>query len=54
MVQRKELQIKVGLSPTGISQIEVYADTREDRDRALRTILKVSPEIAALEKAAKE
>lgn len=47
----RPLEIKVGLSPAGVNQIEVFADTQQDRDEALRIILKVSPEIRALETA---
>lgn len=49
----KKPEIKVGVSSDGIEQIEVFADTRTDRDDALRTILKVSPQLAELESALK-
>jgi hypothetical protein len=45
----REPQIRVGLSSNGVRQIEVYADTRESRDEALRAILRASSEIEALD-----
>jgi hypothetical protein len=45
----QEPAIRVGLTRDGLERIEIFADTRQDRDRAIRAVLSVSEELEELE-----
>jgi len=45
--------VVVEVSERGFEQVRVYADSGEQRDRALALLLRVSPQLRALERALK-
>ena len=45
--------VVVEVSERGFEQVRVYADSSEQRDRALALLLRVSPQLRALERALK-
>jgi len=52
--QDKEPAIRVGLTRDGLERIEIFADTRQDRDRCIRAVLNASDEIERLGRAVRE
>lgn len=48
MAAIKEPAIRVGLTRDGLERIEIFADTRQDRDLAIRAVLNASTEIEEL------
>lgn len=43
--------IQINVNANGVTDIKVYADTPGEREEGLQTLLRVSPEIQALEEA---
>ncbi len=52
--QQKEPAIRVGLTRDGLERIEIFADTRQDRDCCIRAVLGASEELEQLQRAARE
>jgi hypothetical protein len=50
-VQPKDPEIKVTLNHDGLERLEIFADTRADRDRAIRAVLSASDIIEQLKRA---
>lgn len=50
----KDPEIKFGLTRDGVERIEIFADTRQDRDRCIRAVLNASEEFERLQKAVRE
>lgn len=50
--QPSDIVFEVGES--GVNQIRVYADTPSQREKALKLLVRVSPELRALERALQE
>ncbi len=51
--ETKLSDVVVEVSERGFEQVRVYADSSEQRDRALALLLRVSPQLRALERALK-
>jgi hypothetical protein len=51
-VQKSDVVVEVNES--GVQQIRVYADSPRQREQALRLLVRVSPELRALERALRE
>lgn len=51
-VQKSDLVFEA--SESGLEQIRVYADTPRQREQALRLLVRVSPQLRALEQALRE
>jgi hypothetical protein len=50
----QEPAIRIGLTRSGTERVEIFADSRQDRDRAIRAILRVSEKLEELERAVRE
>lgn len=50
----QEPAIRVGLTKDGLERIEIFVDTRQDRDRAIRAVLNASEQIERLGRAVRE
>jgi hypothetical protein len=49
-----KIELRMDLSPEGVRKVRVYADTPEDRDRALGWLNQALPQIELLEAALKK
>lgn len=54
MPELKEPEIRVTLTRDGLERTEIFADSRIDRDRALRAVLGASREIEQLGRVVRE
>jgi hypothetical protein len=50
----QEPAIRIGLTRSGTERIEIFADSRQDRDRAIYAVLRASEKIEELERAVRE
>jgi hypothetical protein len=50
----QEPAIRIGLTRSGTERIEIFADTRQDRDRCITAILRASEKLEELERAVRE
>ncbi|HEY4710099.1 MAG TPA: hypothetical protein VIH46_08015 [Candidatus Acidoferrales bacterium] len=50
----KKSDLVIELTEAGLEQIRVYADSPRQREQALRLLVRVSPELRALERALRE